>query len=193
MKNQRKRVGRPLKEAKEIKLPFHGTLPAEVHDLISQSNLSYGYLTEYAARILLGDQNMKELTQIEKELSEIEPKYFELKARKATIEQRIKAVEEERKKQANIEKYMVSVFRHILEVQEKSGKTTMDMDYIERAYGITFNVNLVNSKFSEALKESREGLLPGYLIEKYRIEKTGTGEREKKAMLWVVDSNEVTQ
>ena len=50
MKNQRKRVGRPLKEAKEIKLPFHGTLPAEVHDLISQSNLSYGYLTEYAAR-----------------------------------------------------------------------------------------------------------------------------------------------
>ena len=191
MKNQKKNPGRPKIHGREPKIDVHGSISLETRNMILRSSLSYGDLLEIGARVALGDPNQKRLNEIDRELLEIEPRYHQLKAERAMIEKEIKTIEEERRKKEVQDKYMVSVLKHILELQEKSGRITMDPDYIERAYGITFDSSRINSNFLDALREFRENVLPSYLIEKYRIVKIGQGEKEKKAMAWIEERREV--
>ena len=191
MKNQKKNPGRPKIHGREPKIDVHGSISLETRNMILRSSLSYGDLLEIGARVALGDPNQKRLNEIDRELLEIEPRYHQLKAERAMIEKEIKTIEEERRKKEVQDKYMVSVLKHILELQEKSGRITMDPDYIERAYGSTFDSSRINSNFLDALREFRENVLPSYLIEKYRIVKIGQGEKEKKAMAWIEERREV--
>jgi hypothetical protein len=180
---QNKKMGRPMVRANTTKVDLHVSVDHDTKEMIRLSGMTAGAILQYGAKALLGDYDIKELNKVNQELLELEPKYFELKAKQTKLLQEIEQKKEERKKQESQARYMVEAFREIVNKEKANGKITVKMEWIEDVYGISFDKEKVNSNFTSVLEELKLHILPEYLFEKYRIIKSGRGERENRILL----------
>ncbi|MEM3906914.1 MAG: hypothetical protein RE472_02970 [Thermoplasmatales archaeon] len=192
MSNSHKKVGRPVNADKDFSVRVSTTTTPELKKKINQSGYSVSYILQYGARVLLGDEREKELLEIERELATLKPKVAMLESRRDLILAEKKRIEALSLQKENEEIYIHAAFSQILRFQEKIEKITLKDHWIRQTYGISFDVDLVNSNFSEALSDL--AFPPSYVIEKYRIKKVGKGEKEEKMMVELIESKkEVTQ
>ena len=180
---QNKKMGRPMVRANTTKVDLHVSVDHDTKEMIRLSGMTAGAILQYGAKALLGDYDIKELNKVNQELLELEPKYFELKAKQTKLLQEIEQKKEERKKQESQARYMVEAFKEIVNKEKANGKITVKMEWIEDVYGISFDKEKVNSNFTSVLEELKLHILPEYLFEKYRIIKSGRGERENRILL----------
>ena len=182
--NYKKKVGRPVKSEKDYAVRISTTTTPGLKKKIDDSGFSMSYILQYGARILLGDDRERELMDIERELAVLKPKVAMLESRKDLIIADKRRMEEYVKQKENEVKYLHAAFSQIVKLQEKIGKISVKQDWIQKVYGIQFNIDQVNRDFNQTLVELC--LPPSYLVEKYRIRKVQTGEREEKMMVEII-------
>ncbi len=183
--NHGKKIGRPAKLEKDYAVRISTTTTPELKKKMDHSGYPVSYILQYGARILLGDENEKELLDIEKELSVLKPKVAMLESRKDLILADKRRKEEYLKQRENEIKYMFSAFSHLVKLQEKAGRMTFKEQWIRQTYGIEFDIKTVNSDFSQVLYDL--ALPAPHVVEKYSVRKVQKGEREEKLLVEIID------
>ncbi len=129
-----------------------------------------------------GNSEQRDLAELKKKAEEMEYELSKVKVEIYNIEESIKRKKELQKSITMQRKYIAFCLRRIAKLEYNSKKVTTRLEWLERSYGITFDVRQMDKFLKNSTLEDIERIPETEFIEEMNARKTKKGEKEEEIM-----------